>query len=117
MKGFSLIFSDLISVALVAYVWARMYTHSALEPRAVRLFRNIGITLLATLAVDHVWQYFFNISDGSAASRQLLNTISSLEFLCVPSTLFFCSCTAERNGMQPTSLRWQRTSRSLHWGY
>ena len=89
MKGFSLIFSDLISVALVAYVWARMYTHSALEPRAVRLFRNIGITLLATLAVDHVWQYFFNISDGSAASRQLLNTISSLEFLCVPSTLFF----------------------------
>lgn len=89
MTGFPLIFSDLISIALVVYVWVRIRANSALEPDAVCLFQCIGVTLIATLVVDHVWEYFYRISDGSAASRQLLNTISSLEFCCIPIALFF----------------------------
>lgn len=86
MKTIPLIFSDLLSVALILYVWVRMAMYSALEPRAVHLFRNIGITLLTTLALDHVWEYFYEIPH---TAPELLNTISSVEFLCIPVSLFF----------------------------
>lgn len=89
MAFFPLISSDLICVTIVLYVWVRMYTNPTLEPKTVRLFRYIGITLIATVIVDHIWEYFYETSDLSPISRQLLNTIASIEFLCIPVVLFF----------------------------
>lgn len=89
MKELPIIYSDLISASIVLYVWIRIYTNPALEPKAVRMFRNIGITLFSTLIVDHLWEYFYETSDMSEASRRLLNTTASIEFLCIPVTFFF----------------------------
>lgn len=84
-----MVYLDLISLSLVFYVWVRIFVHSALKPAAVRLFRNIGIVLIVTLIVDHIWQYIFENGGSSEAVRQLLNTISSIEFLCIPISFFF----------------------------
>lgn len=89
MKLFPIVYADLISAAIVLYVWIRIYANPTLETKAVHLFRNIGITIFVTLVLDHIWEYFYEISDLSKASRHLLNTISSLEFLCIPVILFF----------------------------
>lgn len=89
MKHFPIVYADLISAAIVLYVWIRIYANPTLEAKAVHLFRNIGITIFVTLVLDHIWEYFYEISDLSKASRHLLNTISSLEFLCIPVTFFF----------------------------
>ena len=79
MKLFPIVYADLISAAIVLYVWIRIYANPTLETKAVHLFRNIGITIFVTLVLDHIWEYFYEISDLSKASRHLLNTISSLE--------------------------------------
>ena len=89
MIKFPIIYSDLISAAIIIYVWLRIYANSNLRKKAVRLFYNIGATLLITLFLDHVWEYFYQISDMSEASRHLLNTLSSLEFISIPMILFF----------------------------
>ncbi len=89
MREVPIIFADLISAAIVIFVWIRIYTNPALDPKAVRLFRNIGITLFVTLILDHIWEYFYSFGDITESTRQLLNTISSLEFLCLPVTFFF----------------------------
>lgn len=87
--SYPLIFSDLISVAIVLYVWTRMYLDPMLEHRAVVLFRNIGITLIATVVLDHIWEYAFEITYDFGLSIQTLTAIASLEFLCVPISFFF----------------------------
>ncbi|MSS59617.1 hypothetical protein FYJ51_12010 [Erysipelotrichaceae bacterium Oil+RF-744-GAM-WT-6] len=87
--SYPLIFSDLISVAIVLYVWTRMYLDPMLEHRAVALFRNIGITLIATVVLDHIWEYAFEITYDFVLSIQTLTAIASLEFLCVPISFFF----------------------------
>ena len=89
MKLFPIVYADLISASIVLYVWIRIYANPTLETKAVHLFRNIGITIFVTLVLNHIWEYFYEISDLSKASRHLLNTISSLEFLCIPVILFF----------------------------
>ena len=62
---FPLIFSDLISLTVVVYVLARIWANPSLEPEAVRMFRNIGITLIAAIALDHIWEYCFERSGES----------------------------------------------------
>ncbi|MFN2937953.1 GGDEF domain-containing protein [Lachnospiraceae bacterium YH-ros2226] len=89
MKLFPIVYADLISASIVLYVWIRIYANPTLETKAVHLFRNIGSTIFVTLVLDHIWEYFYEISDLSKASRHLLNTISSLEFLCIPVIFFF----------------------------
>lgn len=89
MKRTPIIFSDLICVAIVLYVWIRMYLDPMLERRAVRLFRNIGITLIATVVLDHIWEYIYEISYESALPIHTLTVLTCMEFLCVPVSFFF----------------------------
>lgn len=83
------IFSDLICVAIVLYVSTRIYLDPMLEHRAAILFRNIGITLIATVILDHIWEYVYEITYDFGLSIQTLTAIASLEFLCVPVSFFF----------------------------
>lgn len=89
MTSLPIIISDLICVSIVFYVWARMYLEPVLERRAVLQLRNIGMTLIFTVVLDHIWEYFYERSDFSSASLQLLHSIASVEFLCVPVSFFF----------------------------
>lgn len=89
MNSFPVIFSDLICVAIVFYVWVRMYLDPMLERRAVRLFRNIGIALMVTVVLDHVWEYIYEMSYEAVLPIHTLTAIASVEFLCVPVSFFF----------------------------
>lgn len=86
---FPLIFSDLISLTVVVYVLARIWVNPSLEPEAVKMFRNIGFTLIAAIALDHIWEYCFELSGESDLYRGQLQLIASSEFLSIPVSLFF----------------------------
>jgi diguanylate cyclase (GGDEF)-like protein len=89
MKGIPVVYSDLISATIVLYVWIRIYSNATLDVKAVRLFRNIGITLFATLVADHLWEYVYERYNSFENARRLLNTIASIGFLCIPVSIFF----------------------------
>ncbi len=88
MDALPMIYSDLISVVIVLYVWVRMVIEPSLERRAVRLFRDAGILLILAIIVDHIWEYCYEYSDFSAGSLNRLRVLASIEFLSVPATLF-----------------------------
>lgn len=89
MFFFPVIFSDLTCVAIVLYVWTRMYLDPMLERRAVTLFRNMGITVIATVILDHVWEYIYESNYESVLPMHTLTAIACIEFLCVPVAFFF----------------------------
>lgn len=89
MKGIPVVYSDLISATIVLYVWIRIYSNATLDAKAVRLFRNIGITLFATLVADHLWEYVYERYNSFENARHILNTIASIEFLGIPVSFFF----------------------------
>lgn len=89
MFFFPVIFSDLTCVAIVLYVWTRMYLDPMLERRAVILFRNMGITVIATVILDHVWEYIYESNYESVLPMHTLTAIACIEFLCVPVAFFF----------------------------
>lgn len=89
MNYFPVIFSDLICVAIVLYVWTRIYLDPILERRAVVLFRNIGITLIATVILDEIWESVYELNYESVLPIHMLTVLASIEFLCVPVSFFF----------------------------
>ncbi len=89
MKMIPLIFSDLICAAIIVYVWIRMYLNPMVEKRAVRLFHRIGTALIATVVLDHIWEFLFENASPSALLLSLLNVITTIEFFCVPLSFFF----------------------------
>lgn len=81
--GFAVI-PDLISLALVLYVWLRLFETRSLNRKTEKLFRFMGIFLIFALVMDQVWEYFYQTLPAGEDSAMTLNRIASAEFMCVP---------------------------------
>lgn len=81
-----LIIGDFINLALIIYVWVRMYQTQNMEKHIARLFKANGIALMSGLVMDQVWEYFFEtmFNNPTASGSLLLNALTCIIFMVIP---------------------------------
>jgi hypothetical protein len=81
-----LIIGDFINLALIIYVWVRMYQTQNMKKHIARLFKANGIALMAGLVMDQVWEFFFEtmFNNPTTSGSLLLNALTCISFMVIP---------------------------------
>lgn len=80
-----LIFSDLIDMALVIYVWCCLYMRSGIEKKTRSAYFNAGLVLMVMLVVDQCWQIvYLSYSIPRQTQQWILNFLTSVIYMLIP---------------------------------
>ncbi|MGN1381589.1 MAG: GGDEF domain-containing protein [Eubacterium sp.] len=80
-----LVFSDIIDIVLIIYVWCCLYIRGGIDENTRTAYFRAGIPLIAILVLDQCWQMIFmSFAFPNLTQRFLLTVLTSVCYMLVP---------------------------------
>ncbi|MCI1513016.1 MAG: GGDEF domain-containing protein [Eubacterium sp.] len=84
-----IVFSDLIDLTLILYVWICLYVRGGIEKKTRMVYFRAGIPLIAILLLDQIWQLVYSSYNFQPLlQRHILTALTSVCYMLVPVVYF-----------------------------
>lgn len=82
-----IIYSDLISLILVFYVWIRVHQSIHMDRNSKIAFYFSGLGLALILSLDFLWECLFNTMEKGESRQFLMNLVVCIMYMLLPLTV------------------------------